>query len=106
MNALDVAGPPLEKFPGLAAAVMVTGPLTLNVAVSETKSPLSACMPGKTKTQTSELGYGPPPKLVSTHFSPGNPAAVVGTLPGLMKIVVFASAGAANISAATPAANV
>jgi hypothetical protein len=65
MKALDVAGPPLEKFPGLAAAVMVTVPLAPKLAVNDTKSPLVLWLPGSTKTHTSWFGNGPPPKFAS-----------------------------------------
>jgi len=53
IHAFDVCGPPLSKLPGLAALVMVTVPLAPKSAVTDTKSPLTLCIPGSTKTQTS-----------------------------------------------------
>jgi hypothetical protein len=102
-KAFDVSGPPLEKSSGLAAAVIVIIPSAPKSAVSETKSPLSEWLPGRTKTQTSWPGKGPPPSFIS-HSCVSNPAAVVGTLPGLMLtvwVVLVVSAVAAFTAGGT-----
>src|SRR5918993_57218 len=78
--------------PPSAGIVRVTTPPGVpNVAVTETKSPVSL-PPGRTNTQTSAPACGPPPKFGSQSFDP-YPAAVVGTLPGLTPIAVSAHAG-------------
>jgi hypothetical protein len=92
IHAFDVAGPPLEKLPGSADAVMVTVPFAPKSAVTDTKSPLTLWLPGRTKTHTSWPGNGPPPWFGSQACE-SNPAAVVGTLPGLILIAASAHAG-------------
>lgn len=65
IHAFDVSGPPLAKLPASVAAVMVTLPLAPKSAVTDTKSPLVSCCPGKTKTQMSLPCNGPPPWFAS-----------------------------------------
>jgi hypothetical protein len=98
IQAFAAAGPPLAKLPGSRAAVMVLVPLAPKSAVTDTKSPLTSCEPGRMKIQTSLPGYGPPPWFGSQIWV-GNPAAVVGTVPGLMLIVLSAQAGDPTASA-------
>jgi hypothetical protein len=101
IHAFAVAGPPSAKLPGSSAVLMVTVPLAPKVALTDAKSPLVACWPGRTNTHTSWSANGPPPWA---HEWLSNPAAVVGTLPGLMLIVVLDHAGDPKANATTVAA--
>jgi len=65
IQAFEVCGPPLSKLPGLAALVIVTLPFAPKLAVTDTKSPLTLCWPGRTNTQTSWPANGPPPWFAS-----------------------------------------
>jgi hypothetical protein len=102
IHAFEVAGPPLAKSPGSPAAVIVIVPWPPKSAVTDVKSPLLECWPGRTNTHTSSPIYGPPPWLASQVWLP-YPAAVVGTLPELMPMGVSAQASVVRPKPIIPA---
>ena len=102
IQAFAVSGPPLSKLPGLAANVIVVVPFAPKSAVSDTKSPLVSCSPGRTKTHTSEPANGPQPWFAEQRWVV-NSAAVVETLPVLMLIVLLAAHAGEPIASARTA---